>query len=82
MRTPQGRTIQSSEDVRNMLLENGIGVLDGKHCGMNGHIRIAFTAPPEQIAEGVAAMQDVFKQLVRLPGNSLMRDDTKSVQSR
>jgi aspartate aminotransferase len=71
MMTPKGKIIKSSEDVRNFLLDNGIGVLDGKHCGMDNHIRIAFTAPPEQIAEGVQAMQDAFKQLVRLPGTTL-----------
>lgn len=68
MRTPKGKTIASSGDVRDFLLENGIGVLDGKHCGMEGHVRIAYTAAPEQVAEGVQAIQEAFKKLVRVPG--------------
>ncbi len=69
MRTPDGKTLRTSGDVCNFLLDNGVAVLDGKHCGMDTHIRMAFTLQPEQIEAGVQAMQAAFKTLVRVPGS-------------
>ena len=68
MRTPTGKTLKTSQDVCDFMLDNGIVALDGKYCGMDGHIRMAFTLQPEQIEAGMQAMQAAFKTLVRVPG--------------
>lgn len=43
----------SSEVLQLQLLENGVMTLDGKHCGLDGYLRMAYTLPLPQLKQAI-----------------------------
>lgn len=47
----------SSESLQLQLLEHGVMTLDGKHCGLDGHLRVAYTLPLPLLTQAIERMK-------------------------
>lgn len=57
------KNIQTSADLQIYLLENGVMCLDGKHCGLDKHLRFAYTLPQPDLKKAVRRVKDAVLAL-------------------
>ena len=57
---PNVEAAGNSAELQLCLIENGVMTLDGKHCGLDGHLRFAYTLPLPQLEQAIQRIKEVL----------------------